>query len=311
MIPVGHRRLGDCRPGRRCHHRSGHRILHLGRIQTDQGHRRTGQNGPATTIIDGLATGMYSAGIPVITIVIGIHLCLWLCRRLHPKTALAWVCTASALPPSVCWPRWASHWPPMPTVRSPTMPAATPKWPVSPRSARTNRCAGFAGQHDGRHRQGIRHRLGGPDRHGPAGRLHRRDQNLDRQTGRRKRKPVQFTEHDRRSRPKHAEIIGLRDCLRAEHHESAAALRPVHRRHDGLRLLCHDHEGGGPRRRCDGRRSAPPVPGNPGHHGRHGKPDYAKCVAISTAGAQREMLVPSLLAIIVPVLTVWSSACPA
>ncbi|MFA5687884.1 MAG: sodium-translocating pyrophosphatase [Kiritimatiellales bacterium] len=30
------------------------------------------QMGPATTIIDGLATGMYSAGIPVITIVIGI-----------------------------------------------------------------------------------------------------------------------------------------------------------------------------------------------------------------------------------------------
>ena len=31
------------------------------------------------------------------------------------------------------------------------------------------------------------------------------------------------------------------------------------------------------------------------------KPDYAKCVAISTAGAQREMIVPSLLAIIIPV----------
>ena len=34
-----------------------------------------------------------------------------------------------------------------------------------------------------------------------------------------------------------------------------------------------------------------------------GKPEYAKCVAISTKGAQREMLVPSLLAIIVPVAT--------
>ena len=32
-------------------------------------------------------------------------------------------------------------------------------------------------------------------------------------------------------------------------------------------------------------------------------PEYAKCVAISTAGAQREMLIPSLLAIIVPVIT--------
>jgi K(+)-stimulated pyrophosphate-energized sodium pump len=33
------------------------------------------------------------------------------------------------------------------------------------------------------------------------------------------------------------------------------------------------------------------------------KPDYARCVAISTAGAQKEMLVPSLMAIIVPVAT--------
>ncbi len=34
-----------------------------------------------------------------------------------------------------------------------------------------------------------------------------------------------------------------------------------------------------------------------------GKPDYASCVAISTAGAQREMIVPSAMAIIVPVIT--------
>jgi len=33
------------------------------------------------------------------------------------------------------------------------------------------------------------------------------------------------------------------------------------------------------------------------------KPDYARCVSISTAGAQREMIMPSLLAIIVPVAT--------
>ena len=33
------------------------------------------------------------------------------------------------------------------------------------------------------------------------------------------------------------------------------------------------------------------------------KPDYARCVSISTAGAQREMIVPSLLAIVVPVVT--------
>lgn len=34
-----------------------------------------------------------------------------------------------------------------------------------------------------------------------------------------------------------------------------------------------------------------------------GKPDYAKCVEISTKGAQREMLFPSILAIVVPVIT--------
>jgi K(+)-stimulated pyrophosphate-energized sodium pump len=33
-----------------------------------------------------------------------------------------------------------------------------------------------------------------------------------------------------------------------------------------------------------------------------GEPDYASCVAISTKGAQRAMMVPSLLAIVAPVL---------
>jgi len=33
------------------------------------------------------------------------------------------------------------------------------------------------------------------------------------------------------------------------------------------------------------------------------KPDYATCVAISTRGAQREMIVPSLIAVVVPILT--------
>lgn len=33
------------------------------------------------------------------------------------------------------------------------------------------------------------------------------------------------------------------------------------------------------------------------------KPDYASCVAISTGGAQREMIIPSLIAVVVPILT--------
>jgi len=35
------------------------------------------------------------------------------------------------------------------------------------------------------------------------------------------------------------------------------------------------------------------------------EPDYARCVEISTKGAQKEMMLPSLLAIIIPVLTGW------
>ncbi|MCR4879059.1 MAG: sodium/proton-translocating pyrophosphatase, partial [Bacteroidales bacterium] len=34
-----------------------------------------------------------------------------------------------------------------------------------------------------------------------------------------------------------------------------------------------------------------------------GTPDYARCVAISTKGAQREMLLPSILAILAPIVT--------
>ncbi len=34
-----------------------------------------------------------------------------------------------------------------------------------------------------------------------------------------------------------------------------------------------------------------------------GKPDYARCVSISTTGAQKEMILPSMLAIIIPVIT--------
>ncbi|MFP4356497.1 MAG: sodium/proton-translocating pyrophosphatase, partial [Phycisphaerae bacterium] len=33
-----------------------------------------------------------------------------------------------------------------------------------------------------------------------------------------------------------------------------------------------------------------------------GQPDYARCVEISTAGAQKEMIIPSLLALVVPIL---------
>ena len=43
-------------------------------------------------------------------------------------------------------------------------------------SPATDRRPGLAGQHHGRHGQGLRHRLGGPDGPGPAGLLRRGDQ---------------------------------------------------------------------------------------------------------------------------------------
>ena len=42
--------------------------------------------------------------------------------------------------------------------------------------------------------------------------------------------------------------------------------------------------------------------GNQRCHGRKNEPDYARCVEISTRGAQREMLLPSILAIVVPIV---------
>ena len=41
---------------------------------------------------------------------------------------------------------------------------------------------------------------------------------------------------------------------------------------------------------------------HPGIMQRTEKPDYARCVEISTLGAQREMIYPSLIALVVPVL---------
>jgi K(+)-stimulated pyrophosphate-energized sodium pump len=43
----------------------------------------------------------------------------------------------------------------------------------------------------------------------------------------------------------------------------------------------------------------------------HKYPDYANCVTISTAGAQREMVVPASLAIVSRSSSAWSSACRA
>jgi hypothetical protein len=105
--------------------------------------------------------------------------------------------------------------------------------------------------------------------------------------------------------------------------------------HADVPVLCDDDERGGPRGVRDDGRVPPPVrqdaPGVPEHRdvrgadvadpdnwpkrGRgprgHQYPDYANCVSISTAGAQREMVMPSILAIVVPMAVGLILSCPA
>ena len=72
--------------------------------------------------------------------------------------------------------------------------------------------------------------------------------------------------------------------------------------HVDLRLLCHDDEGRRTRRQGHGRGSAAAVPREAGNHGRARiQPDYARPVAISTKAAQREMILPSLLGLAMPI----------
>jgi K(+)-stimulated pyrophosphate-energized sodium pump len=78
--------------------------------------------GPATTIIDGLATGMYSAGIPVITIVIGIICAFGFAGGFSDMSMGLYGIGFAAVG------MLATR--PTPTARSPTMPAAMRRWPA-------------------------------------------------------------------------------------------------------------------------------------------------------------------------------------
>jgi len=85
---------------------------------------QSSETGPATVIIAGMAEGMKSTWAALATVIVAIILAFAFAGGFAnvPMGSTAW-----ASRPSACWPRWASHWRPTPTARSPITPAATPR----------------------------------------------------------------------------------------------------------------------------------------------------------------------------------------
>ena len=201
-------------------------------------------------------------------------------RDLGGPTSWA-ACTASPSPPPPCcrWP--ASSSPSTPTARSPTTPAASPKWRNLPKEVR-----GITDPLDavGNTTKAVtRATPSAPPacRAGAVRRLHARPGSF------RTRRRFDFD----LSNP--AVIIGL----------FIGGLMPYLFGAMGM-------DGGRSRRRFRGRRGAPPVPRDQGHHGRHGKPEYGTCVDMLTKAAIKEMMIPSLLPVLVPIVTAFGLALP-
>ncbi len=168
-------------------------------------------------------------------------------------------------------------------------------------SPRTHRRARLARQHHRRHRQRLRHRFRRAHRHWRCW------PPISRKSGSGSSTPGSGDDHPARSRlrnadhrPRHCTDF-MNSFERAPYSTHLLICGMFIGGDDGLRLLRLTMKAVG---RAAGamveevRRQFREIAGIMEGTG---KPDYARCVAISTIGAQREMLVPSLLAIIVPV----------
>ena len=226
------------------------------------------QTGPATVIIAGIGSGMISTAIPVVTIGVAIILA-YLCaigfdieNMMAPQNmsmglygiGIAAVGMLSTLGITLATDAYG-----------PIADNAGGNAEMSGLGPEVRKRARRAGQHHGRHGQGLRHRIGGPDGPRAAGLLYRGDPH---------RSDPQRGDDARNVRRDDALRAGRLDSrfhgiLPRVADEPHGADRRLHRRDDVVPLLRADDERRGPRRAEHGRGGAPPVPRDQGHpHGR-------------------------------------------
>ena len=132
--------LGDRRPDRRVGARQVRRVLHERSVRPREEDRQAGRDGPATNILGGISTGMVSVALSVVLILAGVGVAYWGGQiTFAAEYATSAGSTASPWRPSACSPPPAWSWRSTPTGRSPTTPAASPRWPHSTRGPRDDR----------------------------------------------------------------------------------------------------------------------------------------------------------------------------